>query len=364
MYDNGKNDTMFTHDFYHTFPSPTPWRCIGGCGAGGSGGGAGDGIKWIGNGVSGGLIDVEILSRYSFGQNFSTATLNPRFSFKPVWTTTVALNVPFMAKIGAVQYRSNQPEFTRTTGGLGDISFDVTRALGSQGEFSLGLGLSLPTGQFDIKRGPEASAEFVPISLQKGIGVNCGMLMVDYTRDVESGMWLANATFNYPFALNAGGENKFIDSYFPAFRDSTGNRRFYYHFKPYGENDLGGYTPPSMSLSMTYAYRGVYHHVHSWTVLFAAPFGVTWIPAPQTDQYAPRPDPDHKAWSAAFAYGLEFSKPKFPVYIAISFPLHDKTNKPGTDEFDPKPFTKWDTPDFNDFFQQGTIAIGIKSTMF
>ncbi|WP_294986905.1 hypothetical protein, partial [uncultured Fibrobacter sp.] len=42
--------------FYAGLNSPvevaTPWESIGGCGAGGSGGGSGDGIKWIGQGVS------------------------------------------------------------------------------------------------------------------------------------------------------------------------------------------------------------------------------------------------------------------------------------------------------------------------
>jgi hypothetical protein len=63
-------------------------------------------------------------------------------------------------------------------------------------------------------------------------------------------------------------------------------------------------------------------------------------------------------------YGLEFSKPKFPLFIAFSLPLHDKSNSPGADEFDTKPLRKWDSPDWKDFLQQATIGFGIKSTMF
>lgn len=345
-------------------PPVMPWAAIGGCGAGGSGGGAGDGIRWTGNGVSGGMLDIELMNRYSFGQNFANATFSPRLSYKPVYTTTIGCNIPFMSKTGAVQFRSNQPEETRIVGGLGDLSFDVSRAVGAQGAFSVGMGITLPTGQYDIKRGADASAEFLPTSLQKGGGLFNGSFMLDYTRDVEDGIWLANVTFNYPFALSASGENDFLDTYFSALKDSTSNRRFYYRFKPYGENDLGAFTPPSASMSVTYAYRGFRHYVHSCTFLFATPLGVAWIPSEKVGQYAPRPDPDHKVWSGALVYGLEFSRPEFPIFIAVSFPFHDKTNKAGADEFDPAPFRQWDGPDFGDLLQQGTIAIGFKSTIF
>ena len=55
----------------------TPWESIGGCGAGGSGGGSGDGIKWIGQGVSGGYLETEVFTKYSVGQNFSAISLSP-----------------------------------------------------------------------------------------------------------------------------------------------------------------------------------------------------------------------------------------------------------------------------------------------
>jgi hypothetical protein len=91
---------------------------------------------------------------------------------------------------------------------------------------------------------------------------------------------------------------------------------------------------------------------------------VTWIPSEKPGQYAPRPDPDHKAWSAALVYGLEFSHAKFPLFISVSLPIHDKTNPPGKDEMDPTPMKRWDAPDFKDLFQQWTIALGLKATMF
>lgn len=348
--------------FYHY--SYTPWSSIGGCGGGGSGGGVGDGIKWIGNGVSGGLIDVEMLSRYNFGQNFTTFSMNPKFSFRPEWTTKVDVIVPVTSKTGEVQYRSNQPAETRGTGGLGDIMLDVSKTFGSSGEYSVELGMGLPTGQYDIKRGSDAAREFLPISLQKGTGLYCPTLSLYYTRDVQGGMWLGNVCFSYPFAARPfTKKNEFLDTYFPMYKDSTQSRRFYYRAKPYGENDLGGFTPPNLGFGVSYAYRGVEHFVHSWNFVFSAPLGVVWIPSEKTNQYNPRPDPDHKAWTAAIAYGLEFSREKFPLFIGVSLPIHSKPS-PGKDEMDPKPLAKWTAPDYNDILQQWTIAVGFKSTMF
>jgi hypothetical protein len=272
--------------------------------------------------------------------------------------------MPISSKTAEVQYRSNQPAETRTTGGSGDVTLEFSKVLGISGEYLLFLGLTLPTGQYDIKRGADATAEILPPILQKGTGVYNASFLLNYTRDVQDGMVLANVNFNFPFAVRPFGKNEFLDSYFTAFRDSTQSRRFFYQFKPYGENDLGGYTPPSVGGSVSYAYRGVENYVHSWTVVFSVPLGVAWIPSEKTGQYNPRPDPDHKAWTAALCYGLEFSRPKFPVFIGLSLPIHDKANAPGANEMDPTPMKRWDTPDLKDLFQQWTVALGLKATMF
>ena len=119
----------------------TPWESIGGCGAGGSGGGAGDGIKWIGQGVSGGYLETEVFTKYSVGQNFSGLTFTPHFSIKPTWSTKLGVSIPFMSHQGEVQYRSNQAPTDRSTGGLGDISFDFSKTIGSGGAASLSASL-------------------------------------------------------------------------------------------------------------------------------------------------------------------------------------------------------------------------------
>jgi len=337
-------------------PSITPWANIGGCGAGGSGGGSGDGIKWVGFGVSGGLIDAEIMPKYNFGQNFQTLSIAPRLSFKPTYTTTIGISIPFTSKSGEVQPKTNFEPSNRTTGGLGDISVDISKAVGMSGEYSIDLSLALPTGQYDIQRGSDAATFILPTSLQKGGGIYSASLDVSRSMDVEDGIWLFNVTLGYPFNIKFNGRNEMLDTRYEDYANLKNNRRFYYYFKPYGENDLGDYTPPSVSGGVNYGYKGVAGYVHSWGATFGVPLGVAWIHSPYTTIYAPSPDPDFKAWSAALVYGLEFSRQKFPVFMAVSLPIHDKSSpdSPG----------QWDGPDWKDFGNQWTLALGIKTTMF
>ena len=157
----------------------------------------------------------------------------------------------------------------------------------------------------------------------------------------ENGMWLYSLTYTHPFNMSFSGENEFNDSYFKDY-DTDGDDRFEYHFKWYGENDLGGYTPPSVSASLAYAYRGQENFVHSFGITFSEPLGVAWISSEKVGTYDPRPDPDHKAWSFAFVYGLEFSRVDYPIFLAFSLPLHDKSN--GADALVPFSPAKRDKP--------------------
>lgn len=354
--------------FYAGFNSPvevaTPWQSIGGCGAGGSGGGSGDGIKWIGQGVSGGYLEVEAFTKYTVGQNFTGVTFTPHLSIKPTWSTKLGVSIPWMSHSGEVQYRSNQIPADRTTGGLGDVSIDFSKTIGSGGAASLSASLSIPTGQYDIKRGTDSGKELLPSSFQKGSGLYSLTLGWDYSRDTDKGIWLYSLSYTHPFAMHLiSGENEFNDSYWEDIEHE--GKRFEYRFKPYGENDLGAYTPPSVGGSIAYGYRGRPGIVQSFGVNFSVPLGVAWINSEKVGTYDPRPDPDHQAWSVAFAYGIEFSNADFPVFFAISLPLHDKSNAADPDdEYDESPMRKWDAPDWSDFGQQWTIAVGIKGSFF
>jgi hypothetical protein len=336
-------------------PSLSSWASIGGCGAGGSGSGSDDGIKWIGNGVSGGLVELEVLPKLNIGQNFKKMIIAPRLSFKPSYTTGAGITIPITSSSAEVQYQTNEPPNDRTTGGLGDISLDLSKNTGLQGQYLVSLTLSLPVGQYDIKRGTDADMKFLPNNLQKGSGVYNAGILISRSFDVENGLWMVDLTYNHPFAMRPfTKKNEFLDIYYSEYKDQKSNKRFYYTFKPYGENDLGGYIPPSAGVKCYYAYRGIPGRVHSFGVAFNAPFAVAWIPNAITEMYAPGPDPDHKSWNASLMYGLEFSKPAFPLYIACSKPIHDKKD----------PLGNWDAPDWKDFLDQWTFAVGFKSTFF
>ena len=340
-------------------PELMPWQAVGGCGAGGSGGGS-KGIRWIGEGVSGGLVEVEVLPKLNFGKNFQFLTLAPRISAKPKWNTTVGFTLPISTKTAEVQYKTNQAANTRITGGMGDIICDISRTFGSEGQYNLMFSMSFPTGQYDIKRSAEQT--FLPINLQMGTGVYMPSLTFTYTRDVQNGLFLFDGYFTYPFTARPfTKENEFLDTYFKAYKN-VNDPRFYYRAKAYGENDLGDYFPPSVGFSAYYGYRGMAHYVHSFGLTFYAPLGVTWIHSEKSYIYDPRPDPDFKAWEATLSYGLEFSKPDFPVFIGIALPIHDKS--PGDKGYDPEPMKKWDAPDGKDLLQQWIFAVGFKASMF
>jgi hypothetical protein len=354
--------------FAHCFPHPdgaalaslTPWQCVGGCGAGGSGGIGAD-VKWIGNGVSGGLIDAEAMGMYSIGQDFEYKELRTRFSFKPTWTSNLGLTIPIVSKTGPLQPGTEDQDYTEVTGGLSDIMLDFSKSIGMEGEYSLMFNLTLPTGQYDIKRGPESDLQYLPTTLQCGSGLFNATLGIGKTIDVDKGLWIVEAYYSNPFELNFYGKNQFINAQpnqYNALNSAwnllTDKSRFQYWFKPYGENDLGAYTPPSLNADVYYGYRGDEHYVHSYGAKLWVPFGVAWIPAFSASTYGPFPDPDNRTWSLTLHYGLEFSKPDYPIYIAVNKLIESGASPAG----------KFLWPDSKDLLSTWTFAIGVKTSMF
>ncbi len=351
----------------------TPWQCVGGCGAGGSGG-TGAEVKWIGTGVSGGLIDMEVMGANTIGENYRYQQIKTRLSYKPTWTTNLGLTIPIVSKIGMLQPKTNIDDKTEMTGGLADIMIDFSKNIGMEGQYSLTFNLTLPTGQYDIKRGKEREMVYLPTTLQRGSGTYTASLGICRTTDVEKGLWIMEAYYNHPFAVNFHGKNAFINDSYDQYSDlnsrwnllSAKDRgRFEYCFKPYGENDLGGYTPPSITAAVYYGYRGIEHYVHSFGAKVWVPLGVMWIPDFSASSYNPVPDPDNKTWSLTLHYGLEFSRPEYPIFIAINKIITSGSDKSDMkNAFDERALRKWRTPDMKDLLNMWTFAIGIKTTMF
>lgn len=355
------------------FSAVTPWRCVGGCGAGGSGG-TGAEVKWIGTGVSGGLIDAEVMGTSTTGENYRYQQVRTRLSWKPTWTTNLGLTLPIVSKTGVLQPKTNLDDKTEMTGGLADIIVDFSKNIGMEGQYSAMFNLTIPTGQYDIKRGRENEMLYLPTTLQRGSGTYTATLGLSRTKDLENGLWVFEAFYNYPFALNFRGKNKFVNNKNDQYNDINARwdllsdeqkDRFEYWFKPYGENDLGGYTPPSITAAAYFGYRGIEHYVHSFGVKVWVPFGVAWIPDFSASAYNPAPDPDNKTWSVTLHYGLEFSRAEYPVYCAINKVIISGSNKNDMkNAFDESALRKWRTPDMKDLLNMWSFAIGIKTTMF
>jgi hypothetical protein len=353
--------------------SLTPWQCIGGCGAGGSGG-TGAEVKWIGTGVSGGLIDAEVMGTSTIGENYRYQQIKTRLSWKPTWTTNLGLTIPIVSKIGSLQQATNYDDKTEATGGLADMMIDFSKNVGMEGQYSLMLNLTLPTGQYDIKRGKEDYMLYLPTTLQSGSGLYTASLGISRTIDVEKGLWIVEAYYNYPFAINFYGKNQLVNNNPDQYNSvnstwdllsASERKRFEYWFKPYGENDLGAYTPPSISVAAYYGYRGIEHYVHSFGAKLWVPLGVAWIPDFTASSYNPTPDPDNKTWSLTLHYGLEFSRPEYPIFISLNKIIVSGSDKGDMkNAFDEAALRKWRIPDKKDLLNMWTFAIGIKTTMF
>jgi hypothetical protein len=355
------------------FRDLTPWRCVGGCGAGGAGGSAAD-IKWIGQGVRGGLIDAEIMGSLTLGQSFEYKQVKTRLSMRPTWNTNVGLTLPIVSKTGLLQPKTNFDDKMETTGGLADIMLDFSKNIGMEGEYSVSFNLILPTGQYDVKRGRENEMLYLPTTLQRGGGVFNATLGLSRTVDVDKGLWVMEGFFSYPFAVNFHGKNQLVNSQPDQFNGVSARwdllspdqkKRFEYYFKPYGENDLGGYTPPSVTATVFYGNRRQTGYVHSYGAKVSIPLGVAWVPNYSASTYDPIPDPNNKSWSVTLHYGLEFSRADYPLYFSINKTIWGKSTPDPLDEHNEKPLAWLHAPDAKGLFNDNwTFAVGMKATMF
>jgi hypothetical protein len=349
----------------------TPWASIGGCGAGGSGGAGSGVVKWIGRGVSGGLLDVQVLSNLEVGQTRRNLAVAPRFSIKPGYTSSFAITVPVLSKEVLFQPQKNLEPQTMVTGGIGDVLVDYSKSFGMSGQYSLMATLILPTGQYDIVRGAETSPRVLSNMLQLGGGVYTASLGMGYIRDFDKSMLLVDCIYLHPFAVNFSGKNSHNDASSGGWGYDTGlmtdeeKKRFEYYFKPYGENDLGGYSPPSLYAAAYWADKRSPAFVSSYGCNLSVPLGVTWIPSFVATSYDPIPDPDFWTWSGTLQWGLELCDERRPLYIVVSKMIHDRTNPPSqTERYNPDAVNVWNGPDWKDFAYTWSFTIGIRTSLF
>jgi len=192
-------------------PLLASWQTVGGCGAG-AGSGTGAGIKWIGRNVSGGLFNVQEQFSYT---KIGTVDYPERDYVANTLITTdlgekwsVGVNIPLLYKYMTDPLHLGSPQtppVDYSNGGLGDISLQLTRRLGSINATTLTALVGLPTGKHDAS----FSSGGVPFNqtAQLGFGKFTGSLILDHTMDQVWGLMVVGGMASW-----RGGKNEF-DSY-------------------------------------------------------------------------------------------------------------------------------------------------------
>lgn len=173
------------------------WGDVGGCGAGG-GVASGGSIKWIGRGVTGGLVDVQVTGTQVFYTDLDSRTADAKqTAFATRLGTTLdykwdlALTVPFLYNYEPnVWVTALSDDRSASLAGFGDLSFDVTRKLGIANASSLTLTVTAPTGVHDAIR----QGEVMPLRSQLGPGVPTATLSFEHTFDTTWGLIIAGSS--------------------------------------------------------------------------------------------------------------------------------------------------------------------------
>ncbi len=178
---------------YTAMLSALPWQSVGGCGAGGGATGGGASAMWIGKGVQGALLDLEI--RYS-----NSVTHAPGGGMSLLRSSSVPftlgyhgagydlnLSLPFSWKLKYAGGGNIQ------TAGFGDLGVTYVKKLGMSGGLAAQLGVTLPTGKSNIH---DLSHDLVSSDVQNGSGVLAGTMGLDWTGDQEWGMIILGGSYN------------------------------------------------------------------------------------------------------------------------------------------------------------------------
>jgi hypothetical protein len=189
-------------------PLLASWQTIGGCGAG-AGSGTGAGIKWIGRNVTGGLFNVQEQASYtklgttSYPERDYVANTLISADLSEKWNT--GLNIPLVYKYLTDPLHLAPNAVDYSNGGLGDISLQLTRRLGSINATSLTGMVGFPTGTHDVSY----TNGGLPINqtAQLGFGKYTGTLILDHTIDQVWGVMVVGGLASW-----RGGKNEF-DSY-------------------------------------------------------------------------------------------------------------------------------------------------------
>lgn len=214
-------------------PVLASWGNIGGCGVGGASSATG-GVKWVGRGVTGGLVDVQCTTTQTLMlRNGFQSTVNLRLATGYFDSWVFAAQAPFRFNVQDVDVYGTTK--TALLPGWGDAGVEVTRKLGTANNSSLTLTLNFPTGSSDAIR----QGVVLPQQMQLGTGTVGGGLTFEHTQDKDWGLLIFGTSIAY-----GGWENSIGDQ-----RGSSASAYLYSGF-------ILGPLVPSLGLAYTAKFSG------------------------------------------------------------------------------------------------------------
>jgi hypothetical protein len=178
------------------------WDNIGDCGVGGGSRPAAGAARWIGRGVTGGIIDLEVLLSQSIGNDYMYEYLNPKISYSISGRNILSVTIPVTTKNGT--YKITDVPLRETVGGLGNMGIEFKRKFGETNAGLMILTIGTPTGKYDHRREWESSGiinnMYVVPDLQTGNGLYSLSLGGQYSIDKNWGMILFGGSYTAGFA--------------------------------------------------------------------------------------------------------------------------------------------------------------------
>jgi hypothetical protein len=337
-------------------PQAAVWNNIGGCGSSGGGAAAGAG-KWVGRGVSGGLVDLELLSNETLGGDYFYSALASSFTFHSPSHPNYTAGLSMGLKFNTYEYEGYKTgedlstRLVRDVGGFGDLGLSFNRLFGNENEHSLGLSVSLPTGQHDIKRFHQKGAlsgnayddmRWANPFVQPGSGLYNLGLSYEWTKTKDWGLLVFGGSYTSAWAWDNMGcrddlpasksVNDRVLSCQAAGPSALTYKLWELKHQPWGDPDpeswLDSYGVPGTGATGAdglsfFGYIGHKEEASTQNV------GLTLsIPMAPTYYWEYGPEPDSRVSSRIRTYdytlklstGLEITNPNFPIFLSLGLP--------------------------------------------
>ncbi len=328
------------------------WANVGGCGSSGGGAAAGAG-KWMGRGVSGGLMDLELLSNKTLGGDYLYTTVALSALFRnPAWPRwSAGLSIPWKAATyeyeGYKTGTDDVPALERQAGGIGDLGLSLQYLFGDENSHSASLSASLPTGQHDIRRLhqkglPDDDRRWLTPFAQPGSGLYSLGLGYEFTHDRDWGLFVFGGSYTAAFAWDNWGCREGSGSVDVKVVDCQAERPSGLTWKLWELRHQGWYEDPATwtrsegapgtgatggDVVSLYGYAGLREEpsTQSAGLTLTVPLSPTYYWEEGPGGAEPN---DHRVstrirtndYTLKLSAGVEISHPGFPVFLSVGIP--------------------------------------------